>query len=141
MYDAAHLSGGVDPSGAITFTLFGPDDPSCSRTPAFTATVAVAGNGNYRSAAFVAPQPGAYRWVATYSGDAMDSAVGPTACGDPTETALVSASPGPNPDLGPNAPTPPRPKPPKPPRRHKPRPPFTPCPAGDTAPGTARIAC
>ena len=27
MYDAAHLSGGVDPSGAITFTLFGPDAP------------------------------------------------------------------------------------------------------------------
>ena len=116
LYDTAHLADGIDPSGTITFTLFGPNDQTCSGTPAFTTTVAVTGNGNYRSAAFVVPRPGTYRWVATYSGDALNAAVGPTACGDSTETSSVSSTPHPSPDPGPNAPTPPKPRPkPKPP--------------------------
>jgi hypothetical protein len=65
LYDTAHLSHGIDPGGAITFTLFGPDDQTCSRAPVLTAITAVDGNGDYRSATFVVPQPGTYRWVAT----------------------------------------------------------------------------
>jgi hypothetical protein len=102
IYDTAHLSGGVDPSGTITFVLFGPAAPSCVGPPVFTATAAVTGNGEYRSASFIAPQPGAYHWVVTYSGDAMNSGVGPTACGEGAETASVAATPGPNPNPGPN---------------------------------------
>ena len=116
LYDTAHLAGGIDPGGTITFTLFGPDDQTCSGAPAYTTTVAVTGNGNYRSAAFVVPVPGTYRWVATYSGDALNAAVGRTACGDSTETSSVSSTPEPTPDPGPNVPTPPKPRPkPKPP--------------------------
>jgi hypothetical protein len=102
VYDIAHLSGGIDPSGTITFTLFGPGEPNCVGPPVFTATAAVTGNGEYRSASFVAPQPGTYRWVVTYSGDAMNRGVGPTACGESAESASVAATPGPNLDPGPN---------------------------------------
>jgi len=122
LYDTAHLAGGLDPGGAITFELFGPDDQTCSRAPVFTTTLAVTGNGDYRSATFVVPQPGTYRWVASYSGDAMNTPAGPTVCGDSAETASVNPVPGANPDEGPNVPNPRKPKPPKP----KPKPPPPP---------------
>ena len=101
--DVAHLTSGVDPSGAITFELFGPDDSACAGPLAFTSTVAVAGNGDYVSDAFVPSRPGAYRWVVSYSGDAKNTAAGPTACGDPAETVSVAATPGATPSPGPNA--------------------------------------
>jgi hypothetical protein len=103
VYDIAHLSGGIDPSGTITFTLFGPGEPTCTGAPVFSASAAVTGNGEYRSASFTAPQPGIYRWVVTYSGDAMNSGAGPTACGETAENTAVAATPGPNPNPGPNA--------------------------------------
>jgi hypothetical protein len=123
IHDVAHLSDGVSPFGTITFSLFGPDDTTCSRAPAFTTTVAVDGNGDYRSADFVPGAQGTYRWVVTYSGDAMNNGVGPTACGEATETVVVSGSV--SPDVrppGPNVPTPPLP-PPKPKPKPKPKPP------------------
>ena len=116
------LAGGVDPGGTITFTLYGPNVQTCSGPPAFTTTMTVSGNGDYRSAAFAVPLPGTYRWVVTYSGDAMNTSAGPTACGDPAETSAVSSTPNPSPEPGPDVPTPP--KPPKP----KPKPPPTPPP-------------
>jgi hypothetical protein len=120
--DTAHLSGGTAPSGAITFELFGPDNATCTGTPTFTSVIPVTGNGSYRSAAFVVATPGTDRWVATYSGDAMNTAAGPTACGDPTETATIADDPGPTPPHGPNEPSPPKPGPlPKP--KHEPTPP------------------
>jgi hypothetical protein len=123
LYDVAHLSGGLEPAGSITFQLFGPNDASCSTPAIFTTTVTVTGNGEYRSAEFVPPQLGTYRWVATYSGDANNTGVGPTACGESSETANLSATPAPNPDPGPNvtAPPPVKPTPPAKPH-HKPKP-------------------
>jgi hypothetical protein len=127
LYDTAHLAGGIDPGGTITFTLYGPNIPTCSGPPAFTTTLTVTGNGDYRSATFAAPLPGTYRWVVTYSGDAMNAPAGPSACGDPAETATVSSSPRPSPDPGPNVPRPPtfsilKPGPPTPPSTPPPPP-------------------
>ena len=119
MYDVAHLSGGIAPFGTITFSLYGPDDAACSTAPAFTTTAAVMGNGDYRSAPFAPGQAGTYRWVARYSGDAMNNGVGPTACGVSGETAVVAASVSPDVNPGPNV-KPPR-KPARPPH-HKPKP-------------------
>jgi hypothetical protein len=102
IYDIAYLSGGIDPSGTITFALFGPAAPSCVGPPVFTATAAVTGNGEYRSASFIAPQPGTYHWVVTYTGDGTSFGAGPTACGESAETASVASTPGPNPNPGPN---------------------------------------
>ena len=126
IYDTAHLTGGLAPSGAITFELFGPDDQTCAGPPAFTTTTTVNGNGSYRSAAFVVPLPGMYRWVASYSGDLGNTAAGPTTCTDAAETALIGTTPGPTPDHGPNhGPTKPK-CPHKPAHQHKPPPPPPP---------------
>lgn len=123
LYDTAHLGGGVAPGGTLTFQLFGPDNQTCSGPPAFTTTAAVSGNGAYRSAAFVAPVSGTYRWVVTYSGDALNAPFGPTKCGDLAETSTVSANPSPTPDPGPDVPTPSTPTPkPKPSPKPKPTP-------------------
>ncbi len=89
IYDTAHLSGGVDATGTISFSLYGPDDENCSRTPVFTDTVPVSGNGDYPSASFSPPGAGTYRWVVSYSGDSNNAPPGPTACGDPAETVVV----------------------------------------------------
>ncbi len=88
--DTAILTGGFNPTGTITFNLFGPNNATCTGTPVFTATVAVNGTGNYVSPAFVPVTSGSYRFVASYSGDANNNAAGPTACGDPAETVSVS---------------------------------------------------
>jgi hypothetical protein len=129
IFDTAHLRGGLDPGGTITFELYGPDDQTCTKAPAFTATAPAAGNGDYRSATFVVPQPGTWRWVATYSGDQGNTGAGPTACADAAETAVVAASPGPGPNDGPNHGPVKRPHRPKPAHRPKPHPapvpPFT----------------
>jgi hypothetical protein len=129
IHDVAHVSGGIDPGGTVTFELFGPTDTACSGQPLVTTTAPVSGNGNYTSATFVVQQAGTYRWVATYSGDALNTGVGPTTCGAGGETVDVSSPLFPNgsPGGGSRPPTPPNPKPkqeakPKP----KPKPPsFT----------------
>ena len=122
LYDTATLSGGTAPGGTITFELFGPDNATCTGAPAFTTTTPVNGNGSYRSAEFIVGASGTYRWVATYSGDAMNTPAGPTTCGDSTETATISANPGPVPPAGPNEPAPPKPKPLPPPKAKPPTP-------------------
>jgi hypothetical protein len=80
--DEATLSGGDDPTGTITFRLFGPDDPLCQSAPAFTSTVVVSGNGTYISGAFTPShsQFGSYQWTAHYSGDS-DNAPSASLCG------------------------------------------------------------
>ena len=90
--DTATLADGVAPTGAITFRLFGPDDPSCA-TEVFASTVAVAGDGDYTSAPFTAAAPGLYRWIAAYGGDGANTAV-TGACNDAGEsTAVIPATP------------------------------------------------
>ena len=54
--------------------------------------MAVNGNGNYQSDSFTPSQPGVYRFVATYSGDANNVDV-TTACDDPLEQVEVSTVP------------------------------------------------
>ena len=86
--DTALLFGGSNPSGTITFLLFGPNDPTCSTVPVFTSTAAVDGNGTYTSDAFTATAPGSYLWVADYSGDGANNDGTTTSCGD--EAVVVS---------------------------------------------------
>jgi hypothetical protein len=86
--DQATLAGGLAPTGSITFNVYGPGDTSCTAPPAFTAAVAVAGNGVYASPPFAPPAIGSYRWVAVYGGDANNAAVSGT-CGDAAESATI----------------------------------------------------
>ncbi|MCA1684120.1 MAG: hypothetical protein LC708_03220, partial [Actinobacteria bacterium] len=89
VFDTATLSGGFNPTGTITFQLFGPNNDTCTPPAIFTNTKPVTGNGNVVSDSFILPAPGVYHFVATYSGDANNNPVGPTACLDVHETIGV----------------------------------------------------
>jgi hypothetical protein len=77
--DTAHLTGGDNPTGSITFTLTAPDN-----TVAYTQTVTVNGDGDYStSPGVVATQTGTYQWSATYNGDANNNPVSSDAGSEP----------------------------------------------------------
>ena len=88
--DTATLAGEHNPtSGNVTFRLYGPADATCSGTPAFTDTSAIAGDGSATSASFTPAAAGTYRWIASYGGDANNEpAAG--ACNDAGETVVVA---------------------------------------------------
>ncbi len=88
--DSATLSGGFNPTGSITFKLYGPSaSPSCSTLVFTSSAVAVNGNGTYGPVSFSPSAFGSYYWIASYSGDGNNSAV-TTSCGDAGETSVVS---------------------------------------------------
>jgi hypothetical protein len=101
IYDSATLGQGDNPTGTITFRLFGPSDPTCSGAPLFTSTTSVAGNAYYTSGYFPAAVAGTYRWIASYSGDAdnnpassrCDDAGAAVMVGKRTPTLNAAASP------------------------------------------------
>jgi hypothetical protein len=91
--DVATLSGvAANAGGTITFRAFGPDNATCSGTPAFTSTLNVSGPGDYTSDPFTPTAPGTYYWIASYSGDAKNLAVSGE-CGDPNESSVVGKAP------------------------------------------------
>jgi hypothetical protein len=93
--DQAVLSGGDSPTGTITFTLYGPNDPTCAKTATFTSTVPVSGNGTYTSASFKPSKAGTYVWSAVYTPTATDTnnnAATDTCGASGTETVTVKPS-------------------------------------------------
>src|SRR6202035_4954568 len=90
--DVATLTGGKNPTGTITWSLYGPGDTSCgSAIQTFSANVT--GDGNYTSPSFATTNTGVYRWVASYGGDANNAAVSGK-CNDTGENSNVKpASP------------------------------------------------
>jgi hypothetical protein len=96
--DAALLSGGVPTAGSILFSLFGPEDSTCTNTPLFTSTIPVTlGSGRYTSGSYTAVLPGTYRFTAHYGGDANDAPAA-SGCGAPGE-AVTIAFPPPSPPI------------------------------------------
>ena len=85
--DTATLIGGISPTGTVTLNLYGPDDASCGLAPVFTATVPVA-TGEAASGDFTPMVPGAYRWTASYSGDAAHDATA-EACNGTNESSTI----------------------------------------------------
>jgi hypothetical protein len=85
----AALSGGANPTGTITFNLYGPNDATCSGAVIFTSTVTVNGNGSYSSTSFTPLAIGTYRWIANYSGDANNAATANT-CNAVNENVVVT---------------------------------------------------
>lgn len=86
--DSATLSGGVNPTGTITFTLYGPNDGTCSMGAIFIDIVPVNGNGMYQSAPFVPPSVGTYNWIANYSGDINNNPTN-NQCGEDNEFSEI----------------------------------------------------
>jgi hypothetical protein len=90
--DTVVLNTGGNPTGTITFRLYGPDDATCQGTAVYTSVVTVNGDGSYTSGSFTPSVAGTYRWVATYSGDGNNAAAA-NACNDPNETVVVNPTP------------------------------------------------
>jgi RTX calcium-binding nonapeptide repeat (4 copies) len=88
------------PTGSVLFRLYGPDDPTCAGPPLFstsfnslvpTSTAPGIGSAQTTSSPFMPIQPGTYRWIASYLGNA-DNAPATTACADPGATSVVSGA-------------------------------------------------
>ena len=69
--DVATVSGGYNPGGQVTFSLYVPGDTSCA-TPISTTTGTLSG-GSASSGNVAVGGAGTYNWVATYTGDANNS--------------------------------------------------------------------
>ncbi len=109
IFDTATLTEGQNPTGLMTFLMYGPDVPDCPGVasegppvrvsprqpvvvPDFVSNKPVDGNGDYVSDPYIPTQPGLYRWYAFYSGDDNNYATNP-ACEDHLEEVDVAEGP------------------------------------------------
>ncbi|HYR28667.1 MAG TPA: hypothetical protein VEU30_09380, partial [Thermoanaerobaculia bacterium] len=89
--NTATLAGGFRPQGSILFTVFGPDNTSCTGLPLFTSTTPVDGNGTYKSADFLPTETGTYSFVVEYRGDRNNQEV-LVPCGATNSTVEVTCT-------------------------------------------------
>jgi hypothetical protein len=82
---------GANPTGTLSFSLYGPDDPTCADAPVFTSTKSIYGMGSWASDPIVPSLPGTYQWTVLYSGDANNWASG-TNCADSSNTVQVGGA-------------------------------------------------
>jgi len=91
--DVAHLSGGNNPTGTITFSLYGPNDTNCTGAAVYSQATNVSGNGDYNSPKpdFTATALGTYRWKLKYTPDPADkkNASAESACNADNESVKV----------------------------------------------------
>lgn len=85
----AAIAGGLEPSGNLEFRLYGPEDATCTGTPAFTDSSAFFADGSYPSDRFIPTKAGTYRWVVSYAGD-EENAAAATSCNEASTTVSVS---------------------------------------------------
>lgn len=91
--DSAHVTGD-NPTGTVTFALFGPNDATCVSTEdvvsgalqTWTENLDKDGNASVPPPGFTTTQVGTYQWVATYSGDGNNNGA-TSACG--TEAVVI----------------------------------------------------
>jgi uncharacterized repeat protein (TIGR01451 family) len=89
--DTAQVTGGFNPTGDVTFSLYGPADATCSGTALYTKTVALAGGGAATSDGPASTLAGTYHWTATYNGDGNNKTASSTCASEPV--AVGKASP------------------------------------------------
>ena len=88
IFDSVDIHANGSPTGTLTFSAFGPTDPTCVGTPLKVLTLAVHGTGYHQSDNIVAEHAGNYRWALTYSGDANFNP-GSVPCTDPSQVTGV----------------------------------------------------
>src|SRR2546428_7842470 len=79
-------SSGPNATGTISFTVFGPNNATCALPGTPAGSAVVSGDGTYPSSAVPVVLAGAYRWIASYSGDVNNNGFTPL-CNDPGETS------------------------------------------------------
>jgi hypothetical protein len=77
------------PTGVVTFQLYGPEDRSCTGTPAHAEEVSASGGSTETATGFVVPKHavGTWNWRASYSGDANNHTNG-SVCGQAPVTVV-----------------------------------------------------
>jgi hypothetical protein len=80
--DSATVTSPAHPTGSVTFSLYGPGDPTCQNAVA-ARTTKIGSSTTVDSGPVPTGAPGTYRWVATYSGDDNNYGV-VSGCGDET---------------------------------------------------------
>jgi hypothetical protein len=88
--DTAFVSGANDPTGSVSFALYGPSDPNCMETPLSTQTLTLTG-GEASTEPVTVSTPGTYHWIASYEGDPDNSQVSGS-CGAQGESSAVSGT-------------------------------------------------
>jgi LPXTG-site transpeptidase (sortase) family protein len=68
--DTATLSGGYNPTGNVTFNLYGVTDGTCSGPVIYTS---IDGTAPYASGNYTADAVGTYHWMAVYTGDSNNN--------------------------------------------------------------------
>ncbi|MGB8212670.1 MAG: C25 family cysteine peptidase, partial [Anaerolineales bacterium] len=91
IYDTAHLNGGYDLTGTLTFDVYAPDDPTCATPIHVIPDATVSGANDYLSGNYAPLEVGTYRWIVTYSGDTNNESV-TTNCGDEVTVTPVTLS-------------------------------------------------
>lgn len=86
--DTATLSGGISPTGTVTFRAYGPNNATCAGPAAFTSVNNVSG-ASATSDPFTTAGVGTYRWTADYSGDPNNLPVS-SPCNAPNESSVVT---------------------------------------------------
>ena len=94
---SAALSGGSSPTGAVTFTGFGPlasAPTTCTSGGTTVGTSIVSGNGNYHpSTGYTPTTPGNYWWYASYGGDGGNNAETSSCGSGMAEMTVAKATP------------------------------------------------
>lgn len=71
--DTATVTGGVNPTGNVTFNLWGPDDLGCDATAVYTQIVPLVNGVATTSPGYTTLAAGTYAWTASYPGDANNN--------------------------------------------------------------------
>ena len=88
--DSATLAGGYNPTGTITYTLYGPSlTMSCATQVGQVTANVTSGNTTYTSPNITPTQAGTYWWIANYGGDTNNAATTNT-CGGSGESSVVN---------------------------------------------------
>ena len=89
--DTATVSGGFNPTGTVTFNLFGPGDTDLQRHPALHLPKQSAQRGQRHLGLHHDRRRGTDHWVATYNGDANNTTVSSACAAEPV--TITQATP------------------------------------------------
>lgn len=87
--DTAILSNAYDPTGTITYSLYGPSPTASCANLVGEVTQSVTGDGSYTSSPLTPVEAGTYWWMTDYGGDSNNEATSNT-CGQTGESSVVN---------------------------------------------------
>src|SRR5262249_20529613 len=98
--DTATVSGGFNPTGRVTFKVYGINDGSCTGAAVFTSANIPLSGGKATSATYSTSAVGMYHWIATYNGDTNNNSVSGNCTDEPVTTTAAAISLGTTPSAG-----------------------------------------